>query len=345
MIKKFVLSFFLICLGGGIYIAYYGYSLVYESNVNLKGKSSDYFYIRTGSDFNKVLKDLTEQQVIVHSASFERLAELKHYRTRIKPGRYRIREGMNNNQLLNMFRAGLQEPITISFNMIRTREQLASRIGKKLEADSAQILELLNDRGFAARNGFNRDNILAVFIPNTYQFYWNTSSTEFLERMVREYKAFWNESRKARARAISLSQTDVSILASIVQAEQSRFEDEKPIIAGLYINRLREGMPLQSDPTLIYAMGDFTITRVLNADKDIASPYNTYKHSGLPPGPICLPEISSLEAVLNYFSSHYIYMCAKEDFSGRHNFSETIQQHSIYARRYREALDKHNIKR
>jgi UPF0755 protein len=184
---------------------------------------------------------------------------------------------------------------------------------------------------------------LSIFIPNTYQFYWNTSAEQFMERMAKEYKAFWTDERKAKAKKIGLSQTEVAVLASIVQAEQSRHHDEKPVIAGLYINRLKKGMRLESDPTLVYAHGDFSIKRVLNVHKEIDSPYNTYRNSGLPPGPINLPEISSLDAVLNYKSHEYIFMCAKEDFSGYHNFSKTYQQHCIYANKYREALNKRKI--
>jgi UPF0755 protein len=343
--KKVIISFLLLLFVGGGVATYWAYKLVYQPNVRLKGKSVEYFYISTGSTFNDVINKLSEQQVIVNRASFERLAELKNYKTKVRPGRYRIRDKMNNNELVNMLRAGIQEPVQITFNNIRTKEQLASRVGKKLEADSVQILDMLNNKEFASKYGLNKQTILTLFIPNTYEMYWNTSADEFMERMAKEYNNFWSDKRKAKAKEINLSQTDVSILASIVQAEQNRFNDEKPVIAGLYINRLKKDMPLQSDPTLIYALGNFNINRVLNADKEINSPYNTYKYNGLPPGPINLPEISSLEAVLNYRKSNYIYMCAKEDFSGRHNFSQTIEQHSICARRFRNALDKHNIKR
>ncbi len=344
-LKKVVQSLLFIFLIGGVTATYWGYHLVYQPNVSLQGKNADYFYIHTGSTFTEVVNNLSEQRFLINQASFERLSELKGYRTRIKPGRYRIKDRMNNNQLINMLRGGLQEPVQITFNSIRTKEQLASRIGKKLEADSLQIMEILNKDDFIAKYGFTKENSLTLFIPNTYEMYWNTSAGEFMERMIREYKNFWTDNRKAKARKLNLTQPEVSILASVVQAEQSRFDDEKPVIAGLYINRLKSGMPLQSDPTLIYALGDFTINRVLSGDKTIDSPYNTYKHSGLPPGPICLPEISSLEAVLNYRKNNYLYMCAKEDFSCRHNFSETMEQHSLNAKRYREALDKHNIKR
>jgi len=344
-LKKVIISIFLLILIGGGIGGYWAYLLVFQPNVKLEGKNAEYFYIHTNATFADVLKDLSEQHIIVNQASFERLAELKKYKMKVHPGRYRLHDRMSNNELINMLRAGIQEPVQITFNNIRTKEQLASRVGKRLEADSFQFLDLLNNKDFTIKYGFTKANILSIFIPNTYEMYWNTSSEEFMNRMAKEYKSFWNDKRKTQAKEINLSQSEVSVLASIVQAEQSRFNDEKAVIAGLYINRLKKGMALQSDPTLIYALGDFTINRVLNGDKDIDSPYNTYKYAGLPPGPICLPEISSLDAVLNYRKSNYIYMCAKEDFSGRHNFAETIEQHAIYAKRYREALDKHNIRR
>ncbi len=345
MLKKILLSFLFLFLLGTVLTGIWGYRLVYQPNISLTNSGSDYLYIATGSTFDDVLQNLAVKYFILNTETFRRLSELKGYSTKVKPGRYRIRDRMSNNQLINLLRAGLQEPVQISFNNIRSKGQLASRIGRKLEADSTQLLSLLNSAEFAGKYGFNSENILTLFVPNTYEIYWNTSSGEFIERMAKEYKNFWTAKRKLLAREIPLTQTEVSVLASIVQAEQNRFDDEKPVIAGLYLNRLKSGMPLQSDPTLIYSIGDFSITRVLNSDKNIDSPYNTYRHSGLPPGPICLPEISSIDAVLNYQKSNYLYMCAMEDFSGRHHFSETIQQHAIYAKRYREALDKHNIKR
>jgi UPF0755 protein len=343
--KRFLLFVFFFFLVGVTVTIYWGYELVYKPNVSIDGHNKAYFYIRTGSSFNDVINHLSEQNIIINRYSFERLSAIKGYKNRVKAGRYLIKERMNNNQLINMFRAGLQEPVQITFNMIRTKQQLVSRIGKRLEADSIELMNLLNNIDFVSKYGFNRKNILSLFIPNTYEMYWNTSAVDFMERMIREYKGFWNTKRRARARELNLSPAEVSVLASIVQAEQSRFDDEKPVIAGLYFNRLKSGMPLQSDPTLIYALGDFTISRVLNGDKKIDSPYNTYKNKGLPPGPICLPEISSIDAVLNYQKNDYFYMCAKEDFSGRHNFSETMAEHSLCAKRYREALDQHNIKR
>jgi UPF0755 protein len=192
---------------------------------------------------------------------------------------------------------------------------------------------------FAMNNpyGFNKDNIISMFIPNTYEVYYNVSADRLVERMHEEYTMFWNEERIQKASTIGLTPIEVSILASIVQAETVK-KDEAPIIAGLYINRLKQGIPLQADPTLVFAVGDFTLKRVLNEHKQVDSPYNTYKNSGLPPGPINLPEVYALDAVLNYTPSNYIYMCAKEDFSGRHNFTASYKEHMQNANRYQKAL-------
>ena len=343
--KKFIVSFLLILLLGGAAALYVAYKLIYRPNVDLNGKKTEIFFIKTGSTYNDVLNALLENHCIINRASFERLAEIKGYKTKIKSGRYRIKNNMSNNELINMLRAGLQEPIQITFNTVRTKQELVSKVCKNLEADSIQMLELLNNDGFMDKYDLTSDNALCLFVPNTYEIYWNTSADGFLERMNKEHKKFWTDAKKNKAKEIGLTPVKVSVLASIVQAEQNRFDDEKPIIAGLYINRLNKQMPLQSDPTLIYAKGDFTITRVLNEDKEIDSPYNTYMHTGLPPGPICLPEISSLEAVLNYQKNDYIFMCAKEDFSGKHNFAKTNEEHTENARKYREALNKRNIMR
>jgi UPF0755 protein len=225
---------------------------------------------------------------------------------------------------------------------VRTKEQLVSRISGKLEIDSSEFLNMLNNDAFVSKYGFDETTIMTLFIPNTYEFYWNTSAEQFMDRMAKEYKAFWNDSRKEKASDIGLTQSQC-ILASVVQSEQSRHVDERATIAGLYMNRLNKNMKLQSDPTVIYALGDFTIQRLRNDDLDYNSPYNTYRNAGLPPGPILLPEPESVDAVLNYKRSNYIYMCA-EFGTGRHKFTSDYDQHLKNARAYQSALDKQGIK-
>ena len=324
--------------------AYLAYKVIYQPNVSLGEKKSQVIFIPTGADFNEVANILSDKGILINRATFELLSEKKKYKSNVKPGKYKVLANMNNNGLINLLRSGLQEPVWITFNNIRTKAQLVSRISNKIEADSLSITEMVDNNSFLQKKyGMGQESILTLFIPNSYKFFWNTSAEEFLDRMAREYKSFWTPARKLKAKNLGLSQTEISILASIVQAEQSRYNEEKPIIAGLYINRLKKGMPLQSDPTLIYALGDFTIARVLNEHKEINSPYNTYKYAGLPPGPICLPEISSLDAVLNNNKNDYFFMCAKDDFSCRHNFSKTLDQHNVFARKYRTALNRSKI--
>lgn len=320
--------------------------MFYMPNTSPNVKISEVIFIPTGSTFEDVMDTLRREKILIHENSFRWLAKIKKYDSKVKPGRYRILKGMTSNEIINLLRGGLQEPVNITFNNIRTKNQLISRISQKLEADSAELVALLNNDLWLNENfGLKSETALTLFIPNTYFINWNTSAKEFIERMHTEYKKFWTEERKAKAKAINLSPTEVSILASIVQAEQLMFPDERPTIAGLYLNRLRIGMALQSDPTLIYAIGNFSISRVLNKDKQVDSPYNTYKYAGLPPGPICIPEISSIDAVLNYEKNNYLYMCAKDDFSGRHNFAKTIYEHNKNAEKYRRALNKQKIYR
>lgn len=333
--------FLLLCGGGG---AWYVWRLIYGSNVRLT--EDKYLYIPTGANYGDVLLLLEKNDFVKDIHSFDIVAKRKMYDQKVKPGRYRIVNKMSNNDLVNKLRIGDQEPIRITFNSIRWKDQLVTRVCSQLEADSVEMTQKLDDSTYLAKNfGMGPDNILTMFIPNTYEVYWNTSVDEFMKRMAKEYKRFWTEERKKKARAAGLTQTEVSILASIVQEEQNRFNDEKSVIAGLYLNRLKKDHALESDPTLLYALGDFSIRRVLDRDKDIESPYNTYKNKGLPPGPINIPEISSLDAVLNYQPNDYFFMCAKEDFSGRHNFAVTYAQHLANARKYQKALNQRGINR
>jgi UPF0755 protein len=345
-LKKFIIAFLVIILIVGGVGGYHVYKLFYRSNVSLDGKKSELFYIHTGDTFEDVLHSLYEQGLVKDHESFEFLARKKNLQNNIHPGRYRLLARMSNNELINLLRSGLQEPVTVPFHSLRTKEQLVTRVCRRLEADSTELGSLLNDNDFLDKNyGLNKETAMTLFIPKNYEFWWNTSAKEFLDKMAEEYKAFWTEERKAKAKSMGLSQSEVSVLASIVQSEQWKYNDEKAVVAGLYMNRLKENMPLQSDPTLIFAIGDFTIARVYNEDKKVNSPYNTYTHTGLPPGPICIPETSSLDAVLNYQKHDYLYMCAKEDFSGRHYFAKTYEQHKVYAKMYHDALTARGINR
>jgi UPF0755 protein len=322
-----------------------GYKKLFKPNVKVEMEGGKTFlYIRTGSSFEQVLSSLNENQYLCDPKSFEWMALKMNYPNNVKPGKYKISNGMTNRELLNMLRAGRQVPVKVMFHNIRFKKELASSIGKQLEADSTELLKLLNDEIFLAKYNFNKQTIPAMFIPNTYEFYWNTSASEFVSRMNREYLNFWNSKRKRKAENLNLSLKEVSTLASIVEEETDR-NSEMPAISGVYLNRLKKGMPLQADPTVKFAYGDFSIKRIYEKHINFDSPYNTYKNTGLPPGPICIPSITSIDAVLNTQKHEYLYFCAKEDFSGYHNFARTLSQHNQNAEKYRKALNRAGIRR
>lgn len=345
LILRIIILSIVILLGSGAFKAYDLYTKVLQTNVMLDSHDSDHLYIPTGSNFEDVCRLLSGSGIVRSINTFRWVAEKKNYPSHIHPGKYKIRDGMNNNQLVNLLRSGKQEPIDISFRNIKTLNELAGVVGSGIEADSTELINLFRNSRFISSYGFNKNTVLSMFIPNTYEFYWNTSAEEFFKRMAREYKTFWTEERLNKAGALSLSQSEVSTLASIVQAEQTIRPDERPKVAGLYINRLRKGMRLESDPTVIYALRRPGIKRVLNKDRKVESPYNTYRNKGLPPGPITLPTINSIDAVLNYEEHDFIFMCAREDFSGYHNFSRTNSEHNMHAARYRNELNKRKIYR
>ena len=343
--RKFLTAFILIAILGGLGMVYELYSRVYQPNIVLPDNTEKYIYIPTSAEFHDVVKVLSENGLLINTNSFEWLAKQKKYTSNIKAGRYKINRALNNNDLVNLLRSGKQTPIKVTFNNLRNKEQLAGRIASQIEADSLSIINYITDTTFLNKLQLTTDNVACLFIPNTYEFYWNTSVEGFVNRMVKEYSSFWNSSRKKKAAAIKLNYYQVSALASIVEKEQNIKRDERPEIAGLYLNRLKKRMKLESDPTLIFALNDFSIKRVLNKDKKVDSPYNTYKHKGLPPGPICIPSINAIDAVLNASDNKYIFMCAKEDFSGYHNFAKTYAKHLINARKYQKALNKRKIMR
>ncbi|MDN4166358.1 endolytic transglycosylase MltG [Cytophagales bacterium LB-30] len=317
---------------------FYFYQMVKSPNI-LVEKSDGILLIAPNASFRSVQDSLIKYDIAHNLVAFSFLAKVMDYDAQIKPGRYLLKANMNNLDAIRLLRSGVQAPINLTFNTIRTKTDLAAKITTPLAISQEEFLQLLEDESVAKSYGFTSESIMAMFIPNTYQVYWTISAKDLFERMHTEYKAFWNEERKQKAEAIGLSPVEVSILASIVQAESSKY-DESPVIAGVYLNRLKRGIPLQADPTLVFAAGDFTIQRVLNKHKEINSPYNTYKFAGLPPGPINLPDIRSIDAVLNYQSHKYLYFCAKDDFSGYHTFATNLIDHMKNAQRYQDALNK-----
>ena len=321
---------------------YWLYKTVMSPNVQTaEGKDVELF-IPTGSDYEQVSDLLAEAHCIVNKKSFDWVAQKKELPSFIHPGHYVLKDGMNNNQLVNMLRGGLQTPVKVKFNNIRDVDQLAGRVATQIEADSASIAQLLHNQDYINQLGFNNYTIPALFLPDTYEFYWNTDAEGFVVRMFQEYNKFWTEERKQQAQAKGLTPVQVSTLASIVNKE-TNMTDEMPRVAGVYLNRLKSNWLLQADPTLIFAWNDYSIRRVLDRHKEIESPYNTYKYIGLPPGPICIPSIAAVKAVLNAEDHHYYYFCAKEDFSGYHNFAKTLSEHNRNAARYQQALNQRGI--
>ena len=304
----------------------------------------EYLYIPTGSSFEDLMQNLEEHPILLDIESFKWVAKKKNYPQNIKAGKYALKEGMSNTDLLRILAAGIQEPVKLRFQNLRLRSDFARHIATQLEPDSLSIINLLSNDSLAQHYGFNLDEFYSMFIPNTYELWWNTSAENFFKRMHTEYEKFWNEDRLKKAEKINLTPKEVSSLAAIVKGE-AMHNEEMPKIAGLYLNRLKRGILLQADPTVIFATQDFSIRRVLNKHLATISPYNTYRNAGLPPGPITMPSIASIDAVLNAQSHDYIYMCAKDDFSGYHNFAVTMSEHLINARKFQKALDERNIKK
>jgi UPF0755 protein len=322
-----------------------GLSLVYKSIYGISisaQKPARVLIIQTGASYEQVLDSIVSNHLLKNLRLFDWMAKRKNYPDLIKPGRYVLDKDFSYNSFLNMLRSGHQTPVRITFQNIRTLNQLAGKIGKQIEADSSQIIHFLMDETNYAADGFKKETIIAVFIPNTYEIYRNTDARGLYNRMLKEYRIFWNEERLQKARDKGVNQLEASILASIIDDEVVK-PDEKPRIAGVYLNRLKRGIPLQACPTIKFALNDFTITRILYKYLETDSPYNTYKHNGFPPGPIGCPSIEGIDAVLNAENHDYLYFAAKADFSGYHNFSRTLAEHNHYAAIYQRELDKRKI--
>lgn len=342
ILKYLVFSFFALAIIFGGFHFFSLFRKVYGANVDTGNEKYLHIFIKTGSTYKDVMDLLVSKNMLEDTASFDWVAGKKNYPRHIHPGRYRITHRMNNNQLVNMLRSGQQEPVNLLINQMRTFGELASVVSKQIEADSAEIMNLIMDRDYLEQMGLTPETATVIFIPNTYEFYWNTDADGFMKRMKREYDRFWNADRLKKAAEAGLSPVEVIILASIVEQETDMKEEEK-IIAGVYINRLKKNMRLEACPTVKFAVGDMSMTRILDKYLEIDSPYNTYRHAGLPPGPITIPSISSIEAVLNYEKHDYLFFAAKDDLSGYHNFAKTYSQHTKNAHSYQKALDQRKI--
>lgn len=330
-------SLILVGLLGGIYL----WNAVYSKNTATNKKII--IQLSQGSEYDDALKQLQDESVLESDFSFKLIAQLTGIKKRFKKGRYAIKPGMSNIAMLRMFAAGKEEQVKLVLRSSWTLDKLLAHVSEELAADSMELVQIFNDSLKLKADGWSLETIPALFIPNTYFFYWNTSADEFYGRMLREYDAFWNEKRKAKAAKAGLSPLEVSILASIVEKETSKV-DEMPTIAGVYLNRLRKNWKLEADPTVIYAVGNPDIRRVTIAMTETASPYNTYYTEGLPPGPICIPSMQAIEAVLKNKQHKFMFFCAKEDFSGYHNFTDNLSDHNLNSRRYQLELNKRGIR-
>jgi len=311
-------------------------------NINSGGENKYIYISDENKDFGVLCRELRDSVGCRNIKAFEWLAKYRNYPANMKAGRYVVEPNMSVNSLLNRLRLGQQIPVRITFNNIRLLNELADRLAQQLMLEPDDLMKYLTDETYCESLGFTTETIGTIFIPNTYEVWWNISAEKLIARMKREFETFWTEDRRQKAENLHLTPVEVSILASIVE-EETAAPEEYPIVAGLYINRLFKGMPLQADPTVKYAVGDFTLHRILNRHLETESPYNTYLHTGLPPGPIRLPSPASIDAVLNRTIHNYLFMCAKDDFSGRHNFAVTLSEHNRNADAYRRELNKKGI--
>lgn len=345
-IKRIIVAILLLGLIAGGIFAYIVYSTFFTPNTSFN-KDEAYVYIRSNDSFADVKEQL--EPLLDDMASFQKTAERKGYASNIRGGKYRISKGMTNNDIVNNLRVN-NIPVKVSFNNQENTALLASRISEQIEADSTSLVTAFNDVDFLTKNGFDQENKLAMYIPNSYEFFWDTTAEEFRERMLKEYKRFWNEDRMAKAEAQGMTPNEVVSLAAIVHKETAKV-DERPKVAGVYLNRIKSGMLLQADPTVIFAIkketGNFDtiIKRVLYRDLEMDSPYNTYKYAGVPPGPITMPDISAIEAVLNPEKHNYYYFVANVEDFGYHMFAEDMAQHNRNKAQYIRWLNEQKIRR
>ncbi len=301
-------------------------------------------FLRQGVTYNTLLDSLSNGAVRVKSVGrFDRVAQALGADEKIEPGHYEIKKGTSYLQLARTFQHGWQTPVRVTFNNIRTLPQLAGRLARQLEADSLTWLQTLTDDTIPAHYGYTPRTFIGMFLPNTYEMYWTAAPTAFLDRMQQEADRFWTSEREQKRARTGLSRGEVITLASIVDEETVK-TDEMPRVAGVYLNRLKTRMLLQADPTVKFAVGDFTLRRILNRHLAVDSPYNTYKQAGLPPGPIRMPSVAAIDSVLGFEEHNYYYFCARDDFSGYHAFARTLAEHNANAARYQRALDRRGIR-
>ena len=329
------LAILLLGIAGIAHIYYYFFAQPFQIT------ETTYIYIDRDDNVDSVYQKIIKTGNPKQMHGFESLVKYKGYTP--KTGRYAIKPTDNMRYLHRRLSMGYQSPVMLTVGSVRTLDRMARNVARQLMIDSTEVARLVADTAYIRSIGYSKETLPALFIPNTYEVYWNLSAEELMQRMVKENKAYWNDKRMNQAKAIGLTPIEVATLASIVEEETAN-QNEKPMVAGLYINRLQRGMLLQADPTVKFSLQEFGLKRILYKHLEVDSPYNTYKYAGLPPGPIRVPSYQGLESVLNYTQHNYLYMCAKEDFSGTHNFAVTSAQHAANARRYQQALNRKGIR-
>lgn len=341
--KKIIILIVLAALAFG---GYWAYENIFKSNVHLNGKKFTYIYIKTNATFEDVLDELYSENIIDDHESFEWMAKSMHLQDHINSGKYRIDAKMSNRSIVKMIVNGKQEKVKLFFNsQIRTKEQFIDYVSEKLEIEKAELEDYCSNEDILAdQYGLNSENFMTFIVPETYEVNWTTHINDLFILLEKSYDSVWTKAKKDKAKSLGYSVPEIATIASIVQSESS-IKTEQQKIAGVYINRLKQDMRLQADPTVVFANSNFDVQRVLSTDKEIDSPYNTYRYKGLPPGPICLVNPSAIDAVLNFTKHNYTYFCAKADFSGYSNFTNDYKVHMKNAAAYQEALNKKGIKR
>ncbi len=337
-LKYTILALFIL----GAILSYIAYQWIYSPNMAIT--DSTFVQIPRESNFEDVLQILDRENILKNRSSFTRVAQLMKYPNRIQSGNYKIEKDFNNRSLVGRLRSGDQAPVKLTINSVRLLENLAGAISKVIEPDSMRLLEQLKDPKFLTQEGYTVENVMSLFIPNTYELWWDTDFNSLIKRMKKEHQIFWEKKeRLKRLEKLEMTKEEVYTLASIIEKE-TLVAGEKPRMAGVYMNRLKRGMKLQADPTVVFANKQFDLKRVLNKHLEFDSPYNTYVYEGLPPGPICMPNINSIDAVLNYEDHRYLYFCAKPDNSGLHDFAKSLIEHNRNAKNYWRYLNKNKIK-
>ena len=344
-LKKYISIVAVLVVSGLIIYGFILMSQIFADNTKFSDDEV-YVHVPTNATYTDVKKILADY--VLNMDRLEMVANKMSYPDNVKSGRFLFTKGMNSYELVKSLRSNV--PVKLAFNNQERVENLAGRVGSQIEADSLSLLTSFKDSIFLKENGFNEENVLAMFIPNTYETYWNTSAEKFRDKMIKEYRNFWNKGRVAKAEKQGLNPIQATILASIVHKESVK-KDERPRIAGVYLNRLRLGMPLQADPTVIFAIKkkdnnfDQVIKRVFFKDLTMSSPYNTYMNIGLPPGPIAMPDITALEAVLDPEKNDFIYFCASVERFGYHEFAATLPEHNKNAKKYSDWINSQGVKR